>query len=72
MDVFFEVGVESLVDLFDELWGGLQIDLGGLDVGMAHEGSQSGQMGVQVFAFPVPLEQSMVGKGVAKGGQPRA
>jgi len=35
--VFFEVGVESLVDLFDELWGGLQIDLGGLDVGMAHE-----------------------------------
>ena len=40
--------------------------------GMAHEGSQSGQMGVQVFAFPVPLEQSMVGKGVAKVVQPRA
>ncbi len=57
--------METLIDLRQQLGGGLQVILGGGDIHMAQIGGQRRQPGVQVASLTVPTQQAGNGKGVA-------
>ena len=58
-DVLQVVVVETAIDLFQQLRGSLQVDLGGLDIHVAHIGGQPGEPGVDVLPVPIPGQQAM-------------
>jgi hypothetical protein len=58
--------MKALVDLFDQLWGGLQVDLSGMEIHMAHISGQPGEAGVDILSVPIPGQQSMNCKGVSQ------
>ena len=56
--------VESLIYLFEQFGGGLQIDVRGTDIYMTHIGGKSGQSGVDIASLPVPFKQPVYSEGV--------
>ena len=54
------------MNLLEQFGGGLQIDVGGTDIDMAHIGGQSRQPGVDIHALPVPGKQSVDGEGMSQ------
>ncbi|CAB1078341.1 hypothetical protein D1AOALGA4SA_6091 [Olavius algarvensis Delta 1 endosymbiont] len=57
--------VEALIYLSEQLGGGLQIDMRGTDIDMAHISGKSGQLGVDIVSLPVPGQQPVYGEGMA-------
>ena len=72
LHVVEEVGVETLADLFQQLWRELEIDLSGAQVHMAHVGGQRGEASVELLAVAVPVQEPMHREGVAEVMEPGA
>jgi len=65
IDIIQVVIAEPLVYLFEQFGGGLQIDVRGTDIDMAHIGGQSRQPGIDIHTLPVPGKQSVYGEGMS-------
>jgi hypothetical protein len=66
LDVIQVIVVEALVDLREQLGGGVQVQLCGGDIHMPQVGSQGRQLGIDIAALAIPGQQSGDGKGVTK------
>ncbi len=58
------MGMEALVDLRQQLGGGVQVALGGGDIHMPQVGGQRRQPGVDIAALAVPGQQAGNGEGM--------
>ena len=65
-DVLQVVLMEAPLDVFDQLGRRMQVDLCGLDVHVAHVGSQPRQAGVDIRAVPVPGQKPVNREGVTQ------
>jgi len=58
------VVIKAPIDLVDQFGGGLQVDLRGMDIHVAHIGRKPREPGVYILSVPIPGEQSVMGEGV--------
>ena len=61
------MGLEAEMNLFEQLWDHLQVNLGRTDIHVPKECGQKRQFVLYVLSVPVPAYKAMDGKRMAEG-----